>query len=187
MAKEIHEQPEVVARTLAHYIDFASGAVRLPFELPVDAATLTGITITACGTAYYAGHGRQILVRAVRPPAASKSTSPRSSAIASRLLEQGGLMIVVSQSGETADTLASLRYAKAQGQKIIARGQCADLDHRARERRRRADPGRAGNRRRLDQGLHLPAGRAGLLWRSPSAGRAACSTPRRKKRSWSTN
>jgi glutamine---fructose-6-phosphate transaminase (isomerizing) len=55
MAKEIHEQPEVVGRTLAHYLDMSSGAVRLPFELPFDAKQLTSITITACGTAYYAG------------------------------------------------------------------------------------------------------------------------------------
>src|SRR5919206_4514819 len=55
MAKEIHEQPEVVGRTLAHYLDMSSGAVRLPFEPPFDPAKLSRITISACGTAYYAG------------------------------------------------------------------------------------------------------------------------------------
>ncbi|MBI3274544.1 MAG: isomerizing glutamine--fructose-6-phosphate transaminase, partial [Methylocystis sp.] len=55
MAKEIHEQPEVVGRTLAHYLDLAAGTVRLPFELSFDPKTLSRVTIAACGTAYYAG------------------------------------------------------------------------------------------------------------------------------------
>ncbi len=55
MAKEIHEQPEVVARTLAHYLDMSAGRVALPFALPVDPQTLDKLTITACGTAYMAG------------------------------------------------------------------------------------------------------------------------------------
>src|ERR1700691_211226 len=50
MAKEIHEQPEVVARTLAHCLDLSAGTVALPFDLPVDAATLPRLTIAACGT-----------------------------------------------------------------------------------------------------------------------------------------
>jgi glucosamine--fructose-6-phosphate aminotransferase (isomerizing) len=118
MAKEIHEQPEVVARTLAHYIDFASGAVRLPFELPFDAKSLSGITITACGTAYYAGlvakywFERFARLR-VEIDVASEFRYREAP------LPAEGLMIVVSQSGETADTLASLRYAKAHGQKIV--------------------------------------------------------------------
>jgi glucosamine--fructose-6-phosphate aminotransferase (isomerizing) len=55
MAKEIHEQPEVVGRTLAHYLDMASGAIRLPMALPFDWTKLDRIVISACGTAYYAG------------------------------------------------------------------------------------------------------------------------------------
>ena len=55
MAKEIHEQPEVVGRTLAHYLDMSNGTVRLPFDLPFDPAKLSRVTISACGTAYYAG------------------------------------------------------------------------------------------------------------------------------------
>ncbi len=118
MAKEIHEQPEVVARTLAHYIDFSSSSVRLPFELPFDAKKLTGITITACGTAYYAGlvakywFERFARLR-VEIDVASEFRYREAP------LPDEGLMIVVSQSGETADTLAGLRYAKAHGQKII--------------------------------------------------------------------
>src|SRR5206468_5873754 len=55
MAKEIHEQPEVVGHTLAHYIDMAAERVRLPVELPFDFSTLERVSISACGTAYYAG------------------------------------------------------------------------------------------------------------------------------------
>ena len=55
MAKEIHEQPEVVGRTLAHYLDMGTGRIRLPFDLPFDWTKLDRMTISACGTAYYAG------------------------------------------------------------------------------------------------------------------------------------
>ena len=51
MAKEIHEQPEVVGRTFAHYLDMSGGKVRLPFDLPFDPEKLSRITISACGTA----------------------------------------------------------------------------------------------------------------------------------------
>ncbi len=118
MAKEIHEQPEVVARTLAHYIDFSTGTVRLPFELPFDAKKLTGLTVTACGTAYYAGlvakywFERFARLR-VEIDVASEFRYREAP------LPDEGLMIVVSQSGETADSLASLRNAKAHGQKIV--------------------------------------------------------------------
>ncbi|WP_294540635.1 glutamine--fructose-6-phosphate transaminase (isomerizing) [uncultured Rhodoblastus sp.] len=118
MAKEIHEQPEVVARTLAHYIDFANGAVRLPFELPCDAEKLTGLTITACGTAYYAGMvAKYWFERFARLRVEIDVASEFRYREAP--LPDEGLMIVVSQSGETADSLASLRYARAHGQKIV--------------------------------------------------------------------
>jgi len=118
MAKEIHEQPEVVARTLAHYIDFSSGCVRLPFELPFDPKALTGITLTACGTAYYAGMvAKYWFERFARLRVETDVASEFRYREAP--LPDNGLMLVVSQSGETADTLASLRYAKAHGQKVI--------------------------------------------------------------------
>ena len=69
MAKEIHEQPEVVARTLAHYIDFAAGCVRLPFELPFDAGKPDRHHHHRLRHRLLCRHGRQILVRALRPPA----------------------------------------------------------------------------------------------------------------------
>src|ERR1700756_1596236 len=55
MAKEIHEQPEVVGHTLARYVDMASERVALPKELPFDFRDIQRISITACGTASYAG------------------------------------------------------------------------------------------------------------------------------------
>src|ERR1043165_910911 len=55
MAKEIHEQPEVVGHTLAHYLDFANERVKLPADFKVDFARLDRLSVTACGTAYYAG------------------------------------------------------------------------------------------------------------------------------------
>ena len=119
MAKEIHEQPEVVGHTLAHYIDMAAERVRLPVDLPFDFATLDGVSISACGTAYYAGLvGKYWFERFARLPAEID--------VASELryrevpLSAGGLSIFVSQSGETADTLATLRYAKEHKQHVLA-------------------------------------------------------------------
>lgn len=119
MAKEIHEQPEVVGRTLAHYLDMSAGRVRLPFDLPFDANALTRVTLTACGTAYYAGLvGRYWFERFARLPVDIDVASEFRYREAP--LPAGGLAIVVSQSGETADTLASLRYAKDHGQHCLA-------------------------------------------------------------------
>jgi glucosamine--fructose-6-phosphate aminotransferase (isomerizing) len=117
MAKEIHEQPEVIGNTLASYLDLAAGRVELP-ELGIDPAA-GPVAISACGTAYYAGLiGRYWLERYARIPVEID--------IASEFryreppLARGGLAVVVSQSGETADTLATLRYCKGQGQRIAA-------------------------------------------------------------------
>ncbi|MBX9759499.1 MAG: glutamine--fructose-6-phosphate transaminase (isomerizing), partial [Beijerinckiaceae bacterium] len=119
MAKEIHEQPEVVGRTLAHFLDMSAGCVRLPFEMPFDASKLSRVTISACGTAYYAGLiGKYWIERFARIPVEIDFASEFRYREAP--LDETGLMIVVSQSGETADTLASLRYAKAQGQKVLS-------------------------------------------------------------------
>ncbi|RFB80611.1 glutamine--fructose-6-phosphate transaminase (isomerizing) [Methylovirgula sp. 4M-Z18] len=118
MAKEIHEQPEVVGRTLAHYLDMAAGRVRLPFDLPFDASKVSRITISACGTAYIAGlvakYWFEKFARIIIDIDVASEFRYREAP-----MEESGVMIVVSQSGETADTLASLRYAKDHGQHII--------------------------------------------------------------------
>ncbi|HMO30428.1 glutamine--fructose-6-phosphate transaminase (isomerizing), partial [Enterovirga sp.] len=118
MAKEIYEQPEVVGRTIAHYIDFASGRVALP-DLPFDFKALRRLSITACGTAYYAGLvAKYWFERLARLPVEIDVASEFRYREAP--LDPGELAIVVSQSGETADTLASLRYAKEGGQHILS-------------------------------------------------------------------
>ncbi|KAA2243924.1 glutamine--fructose-6-phosphate transaminase (isomerizing) [Salinarimonas soli] len=118
MAKEIYEQPEVVARTLAHYIDMARGRV-CPVDMPVDFARLDRISIAACGTAYLAGMvGKYWFERFARLPVEIDVASEFRYREAP--LEKGGLTLVISQSGETADTLASLRYAKQCGQNVLA-------------------------------------------------------------------
>ena len=119
MAKEIHEQPEVVARTLAHYLDMSEQKVCLPFELGFDVKSLTRLTISACGTGYLAGlTGKYWFERFARLSVDIDVASEFRYREAP--MELGGLMLVVSQSGETADTLASLRYAREQGQHLMA-------------------------------------------------------------------
>jgi glucosamine--fructose-6-phosphate aminotransferase (isomerizing) len=119
MAKEIHEQPEVVGHTLAHYIDMAAERVRLPVELPFDFRALERVAISACGTAYYAG----LIAKYWFERFARLSVEID---VASEFryrevpLKAGGLAIFVSQSGETADTLATLRYAKEHKQHALA-------------------------------------------------------------------
>jgi glucosamine--fructose-6-phosphate aminotransferase (isomerizing) len=118
MAKEIHEQPEVISHTLGHYIDFAEGRVLLP-DLGVDPATISRVTISACGTAYYAGLvGKYWLERYARIPVEIDVASEFR--YREPPLPKGGLSIFISQSGETADTLATLRYAKSQDQRIVS-------------------------------------------------------------------
>ena len=119
MAKEIHEQPEVVGHTLAHYIDMAAERVRLPIDLPFDFRTLERVSISACGTAYYAGLvAKYWFERFARLPVEIDVASEFRYREAP--LKAGGLAIFVSQSGETADTLATLRYAKEHKQHVVA-------------------------------------------------------------------
>jgi glutamine---fructose-6-phosphate transaminase (isomerizing) len=119
MAKEIHEQPEVVGHTLAHYIDMNAEQVRLPFELPFDLKKLKRLSISACGTAFYAGLvAKYWFEQFARLPVEIDIASEFRYRGAP--LESGDLMVVVSQSGETADTLATLRYAKEHNQHVLA-------------------------------------------------------------------
>jgi glucosamine--fructose-6-phosphate aminotransferase (isomerizing) len=119
MAKEIFEQPEVVGHTLANYIDMAAERVALPMPLPFDFAKLNRISIAACGTAHYAGMvAKYWFERFAHLPVEVDIASEYR--YRSAPLEPGGLAIVVSQSGETADTLASLRYAREHRQHVLA-------------------------------------------------------------------
>jgi len=119
MAKEIYEQPEVVARTLSHYIDMAAGRICDLDAVPDDFKALNRLSITACGTAFYAGLvAKYWFERLARLPVEIDVASEFRYREAP--LDDGGLTIVISQSGETADTLASLRYAKQCGQGVLS-------------------------------------------------------------------
>lgn len=119
MAKEIYEQPESIAHTLAHFVDMSTGTVSLPEKPSFDFAKLTRLTITACGTAYLAACVAKYWFE-------KYARLPVDVDVASEFryreppLEKGGLALFISQSGETADTLAALRYCAANGQHIAA-------------------------------------------------------------------
>jgi glutamine---fructose-6-phosphate transaminase (isomerizing) len=114
MAKEIHEQPEVAGHILTRYIDMTAERVSLPVKLPFDFKDIQRISITACGTASYAGAiAKYWFERLARVPVELDVASEFRYREAP--LRKGDLAIFISQSGETADTLAALRYAKEQG------------------------------------------------------------------------
>ena len=118
MVKEIHEQPEVIGHTLAAYVDLATNRVDIP-ALPFEFANLRRLSLSACGTAFYACLvAKYWFERWARLPVDVDIASEfryRETA-----LDQGGAALFVSQSGETADTLATLRYCRAQGQHILS-------------------------------------------------------------------
>ena len=119
MAKEIHEQPEVVGHTLAHYIDMVGERVQLPGKLPFDWKNLKRLSISACGTAFYAGLvAKYWFERFAKLPVEIDIASEFRYREAP--LEEGDLALFISQSGETADTLATLRYAKEMKQHVLS-------------------------------------------------------------------
>lgn len=120
MAKEIHEQPEVIAHTLAHYIDPNGPHVRdRDARLLKTLADASRLTISACGTAYYAGLvGKYWFEKLARLPVEIDVASELR--YRDPVYPKNGVALYISQSGETADTLAALRDAKAHGQTTIA-------------------------------------------------------------------
>ncbi len=111
MLKEIHEQPETISHTLSHYADMGQGKIINRGPLPFDWAKVPRLTISACGTAYYAGlvakHWFQKYAKLpVDIDVASEYRYEEPP------MTEGGLSFFISQSGETADTLAALRYSK---------------------------------------------------------------------------
>ena len=118
MSKEIHEQPEVVSKSLANYIDMDSGTLNMP-NLPYDLSSISNVTLVACGSSYYAG--------LISRDWFEKFTNVKVDVeIASEFryreppMDINGLTVFISQSGETADTLAALRHCKSLGQKTIS-------------------------------------------------------------------
>jgi glutamine---fructose-6-phosphate transaminase (isomerizing) len=116
MLKEIHEQPLVVAQTLQSYVRPFEGAVSLP-DAGLDLATVNRVTIVACGTSFYAGMvAKYWFEQFARVPVDIDVASEFR--YRQPVLEPGGLALFISQSGETADTLAALRHARAEQQRI---------------------------------------------------------------------
>ncbi len=116
MQKEIFEQPLVVAQTLQSYLRSYEQAVALP-DMEFSFADVPRITIVACGTSFYAGMvAKYWLEKFARVPVELDIASEFR--YRDPVLEEGGLALFISQSGETADTLAALRHARANGQKI---------------------------------------------------------------------
>ncbi len=113
MEKEIHEQPEVISHTLAHYLDFAGGVSR-KLDLPFDFARLDRLAISACGTAFLSGLiAKYWFERLARLPVDIDIASEFR--YREMPISPDSAALFVSQSGETADTLASLRYCRQAG------------------------------------------------------------------------
>jgi glucosamine--fructose-6-phosphate aminotransferase (isomerizing) len=118
MEKELHEHPVVIGDVLHRMIDAGTRMPVLP-DLPFALAEISRITISACGSAFYAGLAARFWLE-------SLARMPCDADVASELryrappLPEGGLSLLVSQSGETADTLAALRYMRGAGQKILS-------------------------------------------------------------------
>jgi len=118
MLKEIYEQPQVIGDTLHSYVNPVSRAVTLP-DFGFDPAEVTKLTLIACGTSYYACLTAKYWLETI-------ARVPVEVDIASEFryreapMPAGGAALVISQSGETIDTLAALRYARSQDQKILS-------------------------------------------------------------------
>lgn len=118
MLKEIYEQPAVIGDTLTAFVNPRTRTISLP-DLPFDWASVPKVTAVACGTAYFACMVAKYWLETV-------ARLPVEIDVASEFryreapLPPGGVALFVSQSGETADTLAALRYAKEQGQHIVS-------------------------------------------------------------------
>ena len=118
MLKEIFEQPQVIGDTLHSFLNPADQTITLP-DLPFDLAAVPKITISACGTAFYAAlTAKYWFEQIARVPVEVDIASEFR--YRGMILPEGGLAIFISQSGETADTLAALRYCREQGQKILS-------------------------------------------------------------------
>jgi glucosamine--fructose-6-phosphate aminotransferase (isomerizing) len=118
MEKELHEHPAVIGDTLRRMVNPATRAVALP-PLSFDLAAVPRVTISACGSAFYAGLvGRFWFEQLARLPADADVASEFR--YRAPPMEKGGLGLLVSQSGETADTLAALRYMRGEGQHVLS-------------------------------------------------------------------
>lgn len=118
MQKEIFEQPSVIGDNLHAYYNALVNQISLP-KIPFDLKDIEKVTIIGCGTSYYAG---KIACYWIEKIARTRAEVDIASEFRYRntIMAKNGVSVFISQSGETADTLAALKYAKAQGQKIVA-------------------------------------------------------------------
>ena len=118
MEKELHEHPVVLGDTLTQYLDPMTRSVTLP-PLPFDPAVVPRMTITACGSAFLAGQvGRYWIEQLARIPVDADVASEFR--YREPPLPAGGAALIVSQSGETADTMAAMHLLQRHGQKVVA-------------------------------------------------------------------
>ena len=116
MQKEIYEQPIVVAQTLRAYLHRFEGRVALPIP-DFDLSGIRRVTIVACGTSFYAGMvAKYWFEQFARVPVDLDVASEFR--YRAPVMDEGGLALFISQSGETADTLAALRHARSERQTI---------------------------------------------------------------------
>jgi glucosamine--fructose-6-phosphate aminotransferase (isomerizing) len=118
MEKELHEHPVVIGDVLHRMIDSGSKMPVLP-EMPFDLSQISRISLSACGSAYYAGLTGRVWLESLAGIATDADVASEFRYRAPPL-DASGLGLLVSQSGETADTLAALRYMKSREQKILS-------------------------------------------------------------------
>lgn len=118
MLKEIHEQPRVLEETIQTYVGLSKGEIYLP-NFSFDLAEINKITIVACGTSYYSGLAAKYLIEEISGLEVEVDIASEFRYRA-HPFRKDNLMIFISQSGETADTLAALKFAKANKQKILS-------------------------------------------------------------------
>lgn len=118
MLKEIYEQPTVIANNLKSCYNPVTGKIILP-NLPFSLSDISSINIIACGTSYYAAMTAKYWIEQIAKVAVNTDVASEFR-YRKPVLDKKGLTLVISQSGETADTLAAMRYAKENGQKTLA-------------------------------------------------------------------
>lgn len=118
MLKEIYEQPRVIADNLSAYVNVGNSEINLP-NFPFDLLQINKITIIACGTSYYSGMVAKYLFEDIANIEVEVDIASEFR-YRSHPFRDDNLMVFISQSGETADSLAALKYAKENGQKILS-------------------------------------------------------------------
>lgn len=118
MLKEIYEQPTVIGETINSFYNHLDGKIKLP-KMPFDTKKVSRISIIACGTSYYAGMVAKYWLEKIAGIATDVDIASEFR-YSNRILPENGIAVFISQSGETADTLAALRYAKENKQHIVS-------------------------------------------------------------------